>query len=620
MRGIAEVDFETQEIINASPTPPEPVGIAIKVPGKKAEYWAYGHPEGNNCSKEQAARRYKDVCEEYDINAHYAAFDYDVGATHLGIKPKHKIHCSQVASFLKNPHAMTLELKEICKTELNIQPEERDRLREWIFANVPGAKQKKSEWGKYISRAPGSVVAPYAKDDVNLCGKLGKQARKYIHDHNMDAAYEREMTLVPIITEMTHRGMPMAQARMKRDVAALKREVAALQRDIYDRLGVDPNLPKLTPTILANAMESADLVDEWILTESKQRSTAIKNLREVVVDSPDSISRGGSPTRRADFMRAYHRWSLIGGTYLEKCLVPWLGYIQGTGNLHVNWNATRRSTDREEKGARTGRFSSNPNLQNVPKEVDEKMVKLIGELPNMRGYFVPGNGLVLLQRDYSQQEFRILAHFEKGKLRDAYLRDPKLDMHENALKMVNAMLQASFSRKPIKNMGFAILYGAGMGKTAEMMGVSVDVGKNIKRAYLEVIPGITPLIHKLKNDSLKGLPLITWGGREYFVEPARYIDGHLREFHYKLLNYLIQGSAADCTKEAVIRAWQAGVDLRMQVHDELVALSEPGAAAVKNMKRLKDAMESVEFDVPMLSDGKISKVSFGDLREYAEAA
>jgi DNA polymerase I-like protein with 3'-5' exonuclease and polymerase domains len=86
-------------------------------------------------------------------------------------------------------------------------------------------------------------------------------------------------------------------------------------------------------------------------------------------------------------------------------------------------------------------------------------------------------------------------------------------------------------------------------------------------------------------------------------------------FEYKLLNYLIQGSAADCTKEAIIRYAGAKVDGRMlvTVHDE-INISVPRKAAKAEVKRLREAMESVEFDVPMLTDTEYGP-NWGDLKE-----
>jgi DNA polymerase I-like protein with 3'-5' exonuclease and polymerase domains len=119
----------------------------------------------------------------------------------------------------------------------------------------------------------------------------------------------------------------------------------------------------------------------------------------------------------------------------------------------------------------------------------------------------------------------------------------------------------------------------------------------------------------------RGEPVRTWGGRLYYAETPRVAKSGAREgevltFEYKLLNYLIQGSAADCTKEAIIRYHDVtprASHMLVTVHDE-INISAPKKEWEKEDKILKDAMESIKFDVPMLTDRKVGP-SWGDLKE-----
>jgi DNA polymerase I-like protein with 3'-5' exonuclease and polymerase domains len=122
----------------------------------------------------------------------------------------------------------------------------------------------------------------------------------------------------------------------------------------------------------------------------------------------------------------------------------------------------------------------------------------------------------------------------------------------------------------------------------------------------------------LKDQGKAGLPIRSWGGREYYTEPPKIIDGHTQTFEYKLLNYLIQGSAADCTKQALINyhALRQRSRFMTTVHDE-INISCPKSAVKKEMELLREAMASVAFDVPMLSDGKIGP-NWGNLTAYKE--
>jgi DNA polymerase I-like protein with 3'-5' exonuclease and polymerase domains len=120
----------------------------------------------------------------------------------------------------------------------------------------------------------------------------------------------------------------------------------------------------------------------------------------------------------------------------------------------------------------------------------------------------------------------------------------------------------------------------------------------------------------------EGIPIVTWGGRLYYVEPPGYSKKYKRHmtYEYKLLNYTCQGSAADVTKQAMINydehPKRRGRFL-VQVYDEMNASSGPKPK--KEMKVLRESMEMVseQLDVPMLSDGKIG-LTWGDLEKYEE--
>jgi DNA polymerase-1 len=178
------------------------------------------------------------------------------------------------------------------------------------------------------------------------------------------------------------------------------------------------------------------------------------------------------------------------------------------------------------------------------------------------------------------------------------------------------------ARRPVKILNFGILYGMGSPLLAAQLGVSVEEAKDMMRAVKQAAPDIAALDAALKERGAKGEPIRTWGGRLYYCEQPKYVEKYKRmmTFEYKLLNYLIQGSAADCTKEAIIRYHDLKKEGRMlvTVHDE-INLSAPAKAAAAESKRLKEAMESVEFDVPMLTSAKFGP-SWGELAKEARVA
>ena len=231
----------------------------------------------------------------------------------------------------------------------------------------------------------------------------------------------------------------------------------------------------------------------------------------------------------------------------------------------------------------------------------------------MRRYILPDKGQTIVHRDYNQQEFRILAHFEDDVLMKEYLRDPRIDYHTKMKELIEERTGLTLERRSVKILNFGILYGMGGALLASKLGVGVDEALALRKAQKAATPGVAALDASLKALGRSGSPIRTWGGRQYYCEPPKLVDGQMRSFEYKLLNYLIQGSAADCTKEALIRYHQhpkRRARMMVTVHDEINVSS---AAVNQDAEVLREVMESIEFDVPMLSDMKVGP-NWGDLK------
>lgn len=131
-------------------------------------------------------------------------------------------------------------------------------------------------------------------------------------------------------------------------------------------------------------------------------------------------------------------------TCMNTFMQPWLAVADASGGLiYTTWHQTKSTESGGAVGTRTGRLSSTPNFQNIPKEfspifhheapgkkLPKSPFKGLPALPLVRSYVVPFKGHVFIDRDYSQQEPRILAHFDGGALMDKYLEDPWVDFHD----------------------------------------------------------------------------------------------------------------------------------------------------------------------------------------------
>jgi DNA polymerase-1 len=244
---------------------------------------------------------------------------------------------------------------------------------------------------------------------------------------------------------------------------------------------------------------------------------------------------------------------------------------------------------------------------NISNEFEQIIPPGLPELPLVRRYLLPEENHVWLKRDFSSQEVRIAAHYEDGALLEAYIANPSLDPHELARQIILAQSSLELARKHVKITAFRIIYGSGVPGLASGLGVDLAAASRTLDAYFRAFPGIKELSTATKRRGKMGRPIRTWGGRVYYTEPPKLIKGRMRSFEYKLLNYLIQGGAADQTKQAIIE-WDAmrrtDTVFMATVHDE-INISAPLVGWKLDMEDLQRVMDAGRFDCPFQSEGFI---------------
>lgn len=615
-------DYET-EAIDGNPVfnPPRPVGVSIQKEGEASRYYAWGHPTGNNCTFEEGRAALLSALHEDKEGylAHNAPFESAITKKWMGYEEKDplKVYDTQYSLFLSDPYAASFSLKPSAARVLGLPPEEQDAVKDWVLTHVPEAKL--SDWGAYICRAPGDLVGRYAEGDTDRTRQLHEKLHPSILQAGMLEAYRREQKLMPILGASTERGVRLDVQSLGRDLEIYFR-AKRLAEDYIHRLLGDFNID--SDAELAAALDRADQVTEWVLTPTGRRSTARKNLVGRVKD-PELL--------------AYLSYRGVLATCLGTFAGPWMEQaLREGGRLHPQWNQVRgdRGVDNDMTGTRTGRMSCRaPNLQNVSTDFETLMKMLpigiieffmqvnagrkeedrINPVPLMRKYLLPEEGHVWCKRDFSAQEMRILAHFMEGRLFDAFREDPTTDPHQAVKEMIDAAIGGDMPRKYVKITGFGILYGRGVKNLSAALGVDEAKGTEIRNAYYAALPEIRELSYDVRNRGKRGQFIRTWGGRIYYREPDP-----ARDLSYKLLNYLIQGSAADQTKQSIIDhdgARESNEYLIAAVHDEL-NVSVPLDSVAGGMKRLKDAMDADRFDVPFLSEG-FTGPNWADIEKYA---
>ena len=273
---------------------------------------------------------------------------------------------------------------------------------------------------------------------------------------------------------------------------------------------------------------------------------------------------------------------------------------------------------------------SSPNLQQIPARNEE-----IG--PLIRGLFLPEEGEQWGSFDYSSQEPRIVVHYANLlKLRgadqfvSAYAEDPNTDFHQLAADIVGV------PRKQAKTINLGLFYGMGVNKLAEQIGLDFTSAKELFAVYHDKVPFVrelsscvtaaadrkgvirTLLGRRCRFD--KWEPRTFGSNKAYSFEEARQVYGETtllkRAFTYKSLNKLIQGSAADQTKKAMVDLFEAGIIPTIQIHDEL-------ALSISSRKQAETVMqmmqECVELAVPSLVDAEFGP-SWGEATKKLEEA
>ena len=589
----ATVDFETENIERRPCYPPKPVGVAIKMPGKRGRYYSWGHPTQNNCTRAQAKRAlvaaYKSPGGVLFFNA---GFDLAVAEKFFQLRwpAWDRIHCSQILAFLHDPYSQVLGLKPLSEALLDMPPDEQDELRDWIVTHVPEAKAKfarskakRFNIGPWIYLAPGRLTGKYAVGDVDRTlglFRFYKETRQ-----SMPEPYERERRMLRVGEDMSVNGFPVDVPELERIHEDTPKQQERLDAALRKHLGVPRGFDLTKREALCDAIENAGVLSEWIPTKKGKRSLAHEDFALVCQDE-----------KLCDMLHQRSLLATIKSTFID----TWLEMSQADGRVHVDWRLVRDSRG----GARTGRVSSTPNVQNTTKEGPPKPAIRGLQIPNMRTVVKAQRGSRIGCPDYSQQEPRMAAHFAGGAIAQRYRDDPNLDFHVNTIAVM-AAVGATIERDEAKTLGLAILYALGLDALALKLGVTRQQAGQLRKLFRTVVPEFSALEKELKGVWQADGVIITWGGRRVRCEAPKLINGRMRTWEYKALNYECQGSAGDQTKQAMIDYHEDPKregHLILTVHDEL-PIEAPTKIIMRETKRLVRHMEAVgPFEVPFVAD------------------
>lgn len=508
--------------------------------------WAFPWPNWSGPALEAIA--------QYDgkLVMHNAKFDVTMIEEHLPgyTVPRRQLHDTMLMGHILAPNELK-GLKPMCvkylgsyASTLQHALDEAMSTNKWTWATVP--VEFPMYWG-------------YACVDTILTARLfdivwPKVMMEY------DTVYALEMATMNIIMDMERKGARIDLAYCARKQAELGMYIEQGTRWCKDTYGFTPGSNKAVTSQLV-----ADGVPLWKRTKTGQ--WALDD--EVLEDLENQLNP------LATIVRGVRKATKIRSTYFDNFIA-----MHERELLHPSIN---------QLGARTGRMSvQNPALQTLPR----------GRI--VRDAFIPRDGNVLIMADSDQIEMRLLAHFSQ---------DPGLiaailagDLHTETARRVYGdptIGKKDPRRQTAKNAAFAKVYMAGVEKFALTAGISVPEARAFLDGYDIQFPGVRALQQRVDAVTIRRYHE---EGVAYVVAPSkrRHVADGPREA-YKLVNYLIQGTAADVLKQQLVNLHMAGLGeyMILPVHDEVV-FDVPAEDAQDVMQTIADCMNIPEgWTVPI---------------------
>jgi len=571
----------------------EIVGYAIAVDGWFG-YIPIRHEHGGNLDERIVNKWLKKVFEcPADKIMHNA--QYDAGwIRRMGFTINGRIIDTMVVASLLDENRFSYSLNNVAYDYLEKIKVEKG-LRE---AAISFGLDPKSEMWKM----PAMYVGPYAEGDATLTLELWNHFKIELEKQKLWNIVDLELDALPCLIDMTWRGVRIDQDRVERTKDALfKREKAALQK-IKDMSGLNVEI------WAARSLSKA--FDQLSIAYPKTEKGAPSFTKQFLSDHPHEFPKLIVEARNLN---------KTSGTFLNTIMK----HCRSDGRIHSHINQIRS----DDGGTVSGRISmSNPNLQQIPARDPE-----LG--PMIRSLFLPEEGEQWAAIDFSQQEPRILVHYAhvlgnaKGRVPfkgteefvEGYRNNPDMDFHTMVAEM------ADINRKQAKTINLGMMYGMGVNKLANQLDIEVDEAKSLITQYHDRVPFVKGLMNGVMqhlNSNRSGGTISSILGRKcrfdlwepttfgmskalpYKAAVSEYGETTRlkRAYTYKALNRLIQASAADMTKQAMVNIHKTGRVPLIQIHDEI-------AISVKNREEAKEIAEIMEnavtLEVPSKCDVEI---------------
>ena len=520
---------------------------------------------------------------------HNLKFDLQSVSKYLGGLPQPKFFCTLNAAFIiNNLNRIGLGLDDCLK-------------REFDYDMVKGV-------GKEIEKHSFDEVATYAGLDAEWTWKLYLRYADRLNADGLAGIFALEMDVLQVICEMELRGADIDVSQLSQLKLDLEKQLEDTKAEIYSLAGKAFNInsvPEKQRLLFTPKKEGGRGIKPTVLTPAG-KAHAEKGIQATVHDFSVSEPALEKFRGRDDLVDALINYSDL-NKLLTTYVIPYLGgditrTLAGKSKIVAKESLLykgRIHTDFVQYGAETGRFSSrNPNLQNVPAPhtFNGKAI---------RNLFVAPPGHQLVVADYSQIEPRIIASFSQDRtMVGAYLNG------EDIYTAIGDTM--GVDRKAGKVLVLSLAYGVGPDKIASEIGCSLTEARDLLNSFSHKFPAVNLYKKRIINECRRHSPVpfaTTLLKRRRYLPDLRSREMWKRaRAERQAFNTVIQGSAADLIKVAMVRARNMIPDqsgLILTVHDELVTIT-PSDIAQETAEAIRQAMEGINaLKVPMIADVKV---------------
>lgn len=507
------------------------------------------------------------IFEPFEISDRSYGYEYAEDGSCKDKSYKNKARCfdTLIGAYLVNPNKNDYELSDVAK--------------EYLSLSLP---KKADLFGKKsIREADEKTTCEFACKSAFVCYKAAPLLRAKLSKLGMeDLFYNIEMPLSFVLYSMEKEGIIAKADELKAYGDKLQVRITELEKLIYDAAGCEFNInsPKQLGEILFERL--------GLPAEKKTKSgysTAADVLEKLAPEYPIV----------SDILE-YRGLTKLKSTYADGLAA----FIEEDNRIHTSFNQTITAT---------GRISSTePNLQNIPMRTE------LGRL--IRKVFVPREGYVFADADYSQVELRILAHMADDKELIAAYHEGK-DIHTiTASKVFHVPFDevTPLQRRNAKAVNFGIVYGISSFGLSQDLSISVGEAKEYMEKYFETYPGVKAYQERVIREAKeKGYSLTIFGRRRPIPE-LKVSNYNVRQFGERVaMNAPIQGTAADIMKIAMINVFfelkklSLKSRLILQIHDELVIETAPDEAEAVSALLTSQMEKAANLSVPLMAECQI---------------